>query len=177
MAIRSSSVKHVAGVKLPRMRVVFLSPAFPPEMMQYTAELEAALQATRAVPEASCEEYVEGEEFTFDTVCIDAKPAFENIAAYLPKPLEARSQEWVSPVIITVRDMDQERLAPGVELGRKVLAALGMGDGFTHMEWFLTAAAKRDNQRYAADEAWQHGAMAALARRHGRRQQGAGRIL
>ena len=90
------------------------------------------------MPEASCEEYVEGEEFTFDTVCIDGKPAFENVASYLPKPLEARSQEWVSPVIITVRDMYQQRLAPGVELGRKVLTALGMGDGFTHMEWFLT---------------------------------------
>jgi len=102
------------------------------------AELEAALEATRGVPEASCEEYVQGEEFTFDTVCIDGKPAFENVAAYLPKPLEARSQEWVSPVIITVRDMYQERLVPGVELGRKVLTALGMGDGFTHMEWFLT---------------------------------------
>src|SRR5256714_3419040 len=102
------------------------------------AELEAALEATRGVPEASCEEYVEGEEFTFDTVCIDGKPAFENVAAYLPKPLEARSQELVSPVIITVRDMYQQRLAPGVELGRKVLTALGMGDGFTHMEWFLT---------------------------------------
>jgi len=97
-----------------------------------------ALEATRGVPEASCEEYVEGEEFTFDTVCIDGKPAFENVASYLPKPLEARSQEWVSPVIITVRDMYQQRLAPGVELGRKVLTALGMGDGFTHMEWFLT---------------------------------------
>ena len=26
----------------------------------------------------------------------------------------------------------------GIALGRKVLDALGMGDGFTHMEWFLT---------------------------------------
>jgi len=102
------------------------------------AELEKALEAIRNVPEASCEEYVEGEEFTFDTVCIDGKPAFENVASYLPKPLEARSQEWVSPVIITVRDLRQKRLAPGIELGRKVLGALGMGDGFTHMEWFLT---------------------------------------
>jgi len=102
------------------------------------AELEVALQATRGVLEASCEEYIEGEELTFDTVCIDGKPAFENIAAYLPKPLEARSQEWVSPVIITVREMYQQRLSPGVELGRKVLDALGMTDGFTHMEWFLT---------------------------------------
>ncbi len=103
-----------------------------------SADLDHAILATRGVPEASCEEYVEGEEFTFDTVCIDGKPAYENVAAYLPKPIEMRSIEWISPVIITVRDMYQPRLMPGVELGRKVLDALGMTDGFTHMEWFLT---------------------------------------
>ncbi len=102
------------------------------------AELEAAIAATRQVQELSCEEYVEGEEFTFDTVCIDGKPAYENICSYLPKPLEARSNEWISPVIITVRDMYQPKLQPGVILARKVLGAMGMGDGFTHMEWFLT---------------------------------------
>jgi biotin carboxylase len=102
------------------------------------AELTAAIAAMRGIPEASCEEYVEGEEFTFDTVCIGGKPAFENVCAYLPKPLEARSLEWVSPVVLSVRDMYQPRLAPGVKLGREVLGALGMGDGFTHMEWFLT---------------------------------------
>ena len=102
------------------------------------AELEETLPKMRGVKEASCEEYIEGEEFTFDTVCIGGEPAYENIAQYLPKPIEARSLEWVSPVIITVRDMYQERLAPGVKLARKVLTALGMGDGFTHMEWFLT---------------------------------------
>jgi biotin carboxylase len=102
------------------------------------AELDAAIVAMRGVPEASCEEYVEGEEFTFDTVCVGGKPVYENVASYLPKPIEMRSIEWISPVIITVREMYQPRLAPGVELGRKVLGALGMGDGFTHMEWFLT---------------------------------------
>ena len=103
------------------------------------AELDATILAMRGVQEASCEEYVQGEEFTFDTVCIDGKPAFENICEYLPKPIEARSLEWVSPVILTVREMYQPRLRAGVELGRRVLGALGMGDGFTHMEWFLTA--------------------------------------
>ena len=102
------------------------------------AELDRSLGQMHGVTEASCEEYIEGEEFTFDTVCIDGKPVYENIASYLPKPIEARSEEWISPVIITVRDMYQERLMPGVELGRDVLTALGMGDGFTHMEWFLT---------------------------------------
>jgi biotin carboxylase len=101
-------------------------------------ELDEILVKMRGVGEASCEEYIVGEEFTFDTVSIGGKPAYENVAQYLPKPLEMRSLEWVSPVIITVRDMYQAKLRGGVELGRKVLTALGMGDGFTHMEWFLT---------------------------------------
>jgi biotin carboxylase len=101
-----------------------------------TADVERVLGAMRHIGEASCEEFIEGEEFTFDTVCIGGKPAFENVAHYLPKPLIARTNEWLSPVIITVRDMAQPGLRAGIELGRKVLGALGMGDGFTHMEWF-----------------------------------------
>jgi biotin carboxylase len=102
------------------------------------AELESAVAAMRHVQVVSVEEFIEGEEFTFDTVSIDGRPAYENIASYLPPPLIARSNEWISPVIITVRDMEQPRLQPGIQLGRKVLKALNMGDGFTHMEWFLT---------------------------------------
>ncbi len=102
------------------------------------AELDVILAKMRGVGEASCEEYIDGEEFTFDTVCIEGKPAYENVAAYLPKPLEMRSLEWVSPVIITVRDLLQPKLQGGIALGRNVLGALGMGTGFTHMEWFLT---------------------------------------
>lgn len=91
------------------------------------------------VREASCEEFVEGEEFTYDTVCIDGVPAYENVAQYLPRPLLARTNEWISPVIITVRDLHQPKIRAGIELGRKVLKALGMGTGFTHMEWYLKA--------------------------------------
>lgn len=101
-------------------------------------DLEAVIARTQRVTEASVEEYITGEEFTFDTVSVDGRPAFENVAQYLPKPLEARSEEWISPVIITVRDLAQPKIQKGIELGRKVLRALGMGDGFTHMEWFLT---------------------------------------
>lgn len=102
-------------------------------------ELEETLKKMRHVTEASCEEFIAGEEFTFDTICVDGVPVYENIASYLPKPLIARSEEWISPVIITVRDMAQPKLRPGIQLGRNVLKALQMGDGFTHMEWFLTA--------------------------------------
>lgn len=100
------------------------------------ASLDAALAQMQHVGEASCEEFIEGEEFTYDTVSINGVPAYENVAQYLPKPLIARTNEWISPVITTVRDLEQPKIAAGVALGRQVLKALGMGDGFTHMEWF-----------------------------------------
>jgi len=99
-------------------------------------ELETVLRQMLHVSEASCEEYIDGEEFTFDTVCVSGVPLFTNVAQYLPKPIVARSEEWISPVIVTVRDLAQAKLAKGIELGKNVLGALGMGDGFTHMEWF-----------------------------------------
>jgi biotin carboxylase len=102
-------------------------------------QLPGVLAAMRHVDEASCEEFIEGEEFTFDTVCIAGKPAITNVCQYLPPPIIARTQEWISPVIITVRDLTEPRLASGIKLGHGVLDALGMGDGFTHMEWFRKA--------------------------------------
>jgi biotin carboxylase len=100
------------------------------------AELERILQLTQHVPEVSVEEFVDGEEFTYDTVCIDGVPVFENVAQYLPRPLDARSHEWISPIIVTVRDLEQAKIQKGITLGRGVLEALNMGTGFTHMEWY-----------------------------------------
>jgi hypothetical protein len=102
------------------------------------AELERVLPTMGGVAEASCEEYIDGEEFTYDTISLRGRPVVESMTAYLPKPLEARTHEWISPIGISIRDLTQPKLAPGLELGRAALEALGMGSGFTHMEWYLT---------------------------------------
>jgi biotin carboxylase len=102
------------------------------------AELDRILPTMRHVTEASVEEFIEGREFTFDTVSMGGVPVYENMTEYLPKPLIARSVESVSPVIITVRNMNEELHAKGRALGRAALKALGMGTGFTHAEWFWT---------------------------------------
>ena len=36
------------------------------------------------------------------------------------------------------KNLQQPHIERGITLGRGVLKALGMGDGFTHMEWYLT---------------------------------------
>ena len=102
-------------------------------------ELESVLTKTQHVEEVSVEEFVDGDEFTFDTVCIDGQPAFTNVAWYRPRPLIARSNEWVSPQVIVLRNLNQPELHGGIELGFDVLKALGMQSGFTHMEWYRKA--------------------------------------
>lgn len=102
------------------------------------AEFERALGLTRHVPELSVEEYIEGEEFTFDTICASGDILYHNVCWYRPKPLVARLNEWVSSQSVALRDTDVPHVAKGRALGREVLRALGFESGYTHMEWFLT---------------------------------------
>lgn len=103
-------------------------------------QLAQVLPMLRHVRRVSVEEFIEGEEYTYDTVCGAGDVLFENIGWYLPKPLEARSHEWISPVTVSLRDLDADHLADGRAMGREVLKALGFTAGFTHMEWFRTPA-------------------------------------
>ena len=103
-------------------------------------EFEQALHKTRHVDELSVEEFVEGEELTYDTVCANGDVLFENVAWYKPKPMVLAQNPWISMQNIVLRDIHAEFPRPGVELGRGVLKALGFTTGFTHMEWFRTAS-------------------------------------
>jgi len=100
------------------------------------AELDAVLPRLIGVPEVSVEEFVDGEEFTYDTICSDGEILYDNIAWYRPRPLQARQLEWISPVTLCLRDIDAPEVSSGRAMGREVLRALGFRDGFTHMEWY-----------------------------------------
>ncbi len=102
-------------------------------------ELRNVLPALSHVPRVSVEEFIDGEEFTYDTICIGGRIVYSNIAWYRPRPLIARSLEWVSPQNVVLRDIDAPYLQGGIELGKGVLKALNYKDGFTHMEWYRKA--------------------------------------
>jgi len=102
------------------------------------ATLEAAIADVGEDREVSVEEYIEGEEYTFDTVCANGRILYENIAWYRPKPIIGRNVEWISMQTVNLRNPERPELAPGRELGRQVIETLGFRTGFTHMEWFLT---------------------------------------
>jgi biotin carboxylase len=103
------------------------------------AELDAILPGLRHVPRVSVEEFIEAEEFTYDTICAGGQVLVENICQYHPRPLLTKIHEWVSPVTMALRDLDDPALARGRELGHAVISALGFRDGFTHMEWYRKA--------------------------------------
>lgn len=102
-------------------------------------ELRAVLPLLRHVPTISVEEFIEGEEYTFDAITVNGKVVYYNVAWYRPRPLVARSHEWISPQVIALREVEDDGLANGVRMGHEVIAALGFATGFTHMEWYKKA--------------------------------------
>jgi hypothetical protein len=99
-------------------------------------ELERTIVLLGHVDEVNVEEFVEGPEYTYDTVCAGGEILFENVCSYRPNALLARQLQWVSPQTICRRDIHTDELRDGVAMGRRVLKALGFRTGFSHMEWF-----------------------------------------
>ncbi len=103
------------------------------------ADLDAILPMVRHVPQVIVEEFIDGEEFTYDTICAGGPVLFENICWYRPRPLLTKLHEWISPVTVSLRDLDAPDLQAGRALGGATVKALGFRDGFTHMEWYRKA--------------------------------------
>lgn len=102
-------------------------------------ELEQVLGRLGHIREVSIEEFVEGDDYTFDTVCAGGRILFWNMCVYRPRALDSRSHEWISPQTIAIRDVEHPALSSGREMGLAVLKALGFQTGFTHMEWYRKA--------------------------------------
>jgi len=101
------------------------------------ADLGEAIRRMGKIDEVNVEEFIDGEEYTFDTICVDGEIKYFNIFWYRPRPLIARSEEWISPQTLALRDVEHAALAGGRAMGKAVIDALGFQSGFTHMEWYL----------------------------------------
>jgi formate-dependent phosphoribosylglycinamide formyltransferase (GAR transformylase) len=86
--------------------------------------------------EVAVEEFVEGHEGFYDTLCVGGNVVHEFISHYYPNVLHAMRSRWISPQIVITNRLD----APGYDevkaLGKKVIDTLGIGTSATHMEWF-----------------------------------------
>ena len=73
-------------------------------------EFERALAMTQHIEEASVEEFITGDEYTYETISVDAEPVVEGCTRYYPNVLEARKNEWISPIIFSIRDLQRPDL-------------------------------------------------------------------
>jgi formate-dependent phosphoribosylglycinamide formyltransferase (GAR transformylase) len=87
--------------------------------------------------ELAVEEFVEGHEGFYDTISIDGTVAMEFATHYYPNVLEAMRTRWISPQFVATNRIDGEPSYDELkQMGRAVIAALGIGTSATHMEWF-----------------------------------------
>jgi biotin carboxylase len=112
-------------------------------------ELRAALAAMHPAPDrpALAEEFLRGQEYSFESIVVDGRVRFHSISRYYPTPLEVMETPWIQWVVVLPRDIAGAELADARALGERAVGALGLETGFTHMEWF-----RRDDGSLAIGE-------------------------
>ena len=82
------------------------------------------------------EEFIQGEEFSFDSICLEGKVVWHSITRYIPSPLEVLRNPWMQWRIITPREIDGPEFDDIRRVGQQALTALGMDSNISHTEWF-----------------------------------------
>lgn len=106
-------------------------------------DLYAALERLLPSEErpVQAEEFVRGEEHTFETVTIGGRPVWSSSTYYLPGPLAVLENPWMQYCLLLPRER-QAHVDTFATTNRAALAALGMVNGISHMEWFLTSGGR-----------------------------------
>jgi len=82
------------------------------------------------------EEFIQGEEHSFETISIKGKPVWHSLTHYYPTPLEVLRNPFLKWCIVLPREIDQPKYDDIREANARALKALGMHTGLTHLEWF-----------------------------------------
>jgi hypothetical protein len=88
---------------------------------------------------ALIEEFMVGDEFSFDSVFIAGEMVWHSINHYLPSPLTVLEHPWIQWCVVLPRDISGPEFDPIRQAGVDALRALGMYTGLSHMEWFRRA--------------------------------------
>jgi formate-dependent phosphoribosylglycinamide formyltransferase (GAR transformylase) len=111
------------------------------ERVDSDAELEGAIlrHAIDRGTSVAMEEFIEGHEGFYDTICVDGRVVHEFISHYYPRVLDAMRSRSVAPYLITTNRLDAPSYGEVKALGAKVIAELGISTSAVHMEWFFGA--------------------------------------
>lgn len=102
------------------------------------AQLLRSLGTSRPTPEKPVllEEFVVGDEHSFETISIDGKHLWHSLTHYYPTPLTVVETPWIQWSVVLPREVDEPQYDDIHGAARRALDVLGMDTGLTHMEWF-----------------------------------------
>ena len=122
--------------------VVVKPPAGSGARSTFRVEAEGQLlEALRLAPPtadgpALIEEFITGEEHSFDSVCVDGRMIWYSVSDYSPGPLEVLREPWIQWTVLLRRDVSDSRYDAIRGVAKDTLRVLGLGTGLSHMEWF-----------------------------------------
>ena len=82
------------------------------------------------------EEFIVGEEHSFDSITLGGRPVWYSINDYLPGALDVIREPWIQWCVLLPREVEDPRYDGIRRVAADALAALGMDTGMSHMEWF-----------------------------------------
>lgn len=100
-------------------------------------QLSQCVQYTQPNPQQPIvlEEFIVGQEHSFDSVCIGGRVVWFSISHYFPGPLEVVREPWIQWSVMIPNGVSS--YPPIQQAASRALQALGLETAFSHMEWFL----------------------------------------
>jgi len=80
------------------------------------------------------EEFLTGEEHSFDAALIAGQLVWYSVSCYRPAPLTVIENPWIQWCVLLPREL--EPYADVAKTGARALRTLGLETGLAHMEWF-----------------------------------------
>ncbi len=103
-----------------------------------TAALRDVLEQVAPTPNRTVlmEEFITGDEHSFDTFSLHGQHLFHSITHYLPSPLDVLRNAWMQWSVLLPREIDDAQYDDIRAVAFRALDTLGMTTGLSHLEWF-----------------------------------------
>ena len=82
------------------------------------------------------EEFMQGNEFSFDGVLINGHQVWHSLTHYMPTPLDALENPWIQWCVMLPREVEHPRYDDIRGAAAESVRTLGLRTGVYHMEWF-----------------------------------------
>ncbi len=85
------------------------------------------------------EEFLQGQEYSFETITVGGEVKVHSVSRYLPSCLEVLENPWIQWCCLLPREIGGGEFDGARAMGFGAIKALGLDTGMTHMEWFRRA--------------------------------------